>query len=261
VRRLENILTSTRVSYLINLDRRPDRWQEFVDKSSELDLPISRFSAVDGLEISKTDLRLPSSVAACWMSHQAVAREMLASGAEHCLVLEDDIELNHASILGLTNLWKMSFQNIDLLQVGFCVNHHRLSNRVVHYRQSRLVELMHRSKLLNLDFTRRILKFIYGYEFRTLNQLNQPVAVMTFELGTHAYIMSSKFAHAILSFNFPVYLPADLALMELTKTDKYNVFRLNRSLINQSDSPSSISNASTNTFEKEIARLISSWIS
>ena len=82
---------------------------------------------------------------------------------------------------------------------------------------------------------------------------------MTFELGTHAYIMSSKFAHAVLSFNYPVYLPADLAMMELTKTKKYNVFRLNRSLIDQSDSPSSISNASSNVLEKEIARLTSSW--
>jgi GR25 family glycosyltransferase involved in LPS biosynthesis len=252
-------LTSRKVAHLINLDRRPDRWLEFVGKSKELELPISRFSAVDGLEISKSELRLPASVAACWMSHQAVAREFLETGADYCLVLEDDIDLNHNSIAGLKDLWEKSLQNIDLLQIGFCVSHDRLSNRVVHSTQYRIVELLHQFRLLKLTTFRRILKSVYGYEFLTLNQLNQPVAVMTFELGTHAYIMSSKFAHAILSFNFPVYLPADLAMMELTKTHKYRVFRLNKSLINQSDSPSSISNASSNALENEIARLVSSW--
>ena len=252
-------MTSRKVAHLINLDRRPDRWLEFVGKSKELELPISRFSAVDGLEISKSELRLPPSVAACWMSHQAVAREFLETGADYCLVLEDDIDLNHKSIAGLKELWEKSLQNIDLLQIGFCVSHDRLSNRVVHSIQYRIVELLHQSRLLKLATFRRILKSVYGYEFFTLNQLNQPVAVLTFELGTHAYIMSSKFAHAILSFNFPVYLPADLAMMELTKTHNYKVFRLNKSLINQSDSPSSISNASSNALEYEIARLISSW--
>ncbi len=252
-------MTSRVVAYLINLDRRPDRWNEFVGKSKELELPISRFSAVDGLEISKSELRLPPSVAACWMSHQAIAKEFLESGSEYCLVLEDDIDLNHRSITGLKNLWEKSIQNIDLLQIGFCVSHDQLSNRVRHSTQYRLVQLLYRFRLLKLTPFRRILKLIYGYEFRTLNQINQPVAVMTFELGTHAYIMSSKFAHAILSFNYPVYLPADLAMIELTKTNNYNVFRLNKSLIDQSDSPSSISNASSNVLEKEIARLTSSW--
>jgi len=252
-------LTSIKVARLINLDRRPDRWDEFVGKSKELELPILRFPAVDGLEILKSELRLPPSVAACWMSHQAVAREFLETGADYCLILEDDIDLNHKSIAGLKDLWGKGLQNIDLLQIGFCVSHNRLANRVVHSTQYRIVDLLHQFRLLKFTTFRRILKSVYGYEFLILNQINQPVAVMTFELGTHAYIMSSKFAHAILSFNFPVYLPADLAMMELTKTHKYRVLRLNKSLINQSDSPSSISNASSNALEYEIAGLISSW--
>jgi GR25 family glycosyltransferase involved in LPS biosynthesis len=254
---VERILTPRIVAYLINLDRRPDRWNEFLAKSRSLELPISRFSAVDGHEISKSELRLPPAVAACWMSHQAVAEEFLDSGAEYCLVLEDDIDLNHKSIARLKNLWEKSLQDIDLLQIGFCVSHDRLSNRIRHSTQYRLVGLLYRFGLLRFTYFRRILRFIYGYEFCSLKQINQPVAAMTFELGTHAYIMSSKFAHAMLAFNYPVYLPADLAMMELTKTHEYNVFRLNRSLINQSDSPSSISNASANSLEKEISRLTS----
>jgi GR25 family glycosyltransferase involved in LPS biosynthesis len=252
---MERILTSRKVAYLINLDRRSDRWQDFARKLSELDLPISRFSAVDGLEILKTELRLPSSVAACWMSHQAVAREFIKSGAEHCLVLEDDVDLSHESISGLKNLWQWNLHGIDLLQIGFCASQNKLSNRSIYGRQFRLVDLLYRSKLLNTKFFQLVLKLIYGYGFRGLKQLSLPVAVMTFELGTHAYIMSAKFADAVQSFNHPVYLPADLAMMELTKTGHFNVFRLSKSLINQSDSPSSISNASLNALENEIAQL------
>jgi glycosyl transferase family 25 len=95
------------VAYLINLDRRPDRWNEFVKKSTGLGLPITRLAAVDGLLLSQEELKLPMPVAACWMSHQMVAEEFLNSGAEHCLVLEDDIDLDAKAILGLQNLWQM----------------------------------------------------------------------------------------------------------------------------------------------------------
>jgi GR25 family glycosyltransferase involved in LPS biosynthesis len=247
------------VAYLINLDRRPDRWEEFVKKSTGLHLPIKRLTAVDGLSLSQDELKLPMPVAACWMSHQLVAREFLQSGAEHCLVLEDDIDLDSKAILGLENLWQKELKDIDLLQIGFCVSHDRLSNRIKYSTQRRLVKLLFHSKLLRLKVSRRFLESIYGYEFCVQSYLRQPVAMQTFELGTHAYVMSSKFAKAILSFNSPVYLPADLAIIELAKTQQYSVFRLNESLINQSDSPSSISNASSNALENEIARLSSSW--
>jgi GR25 family glycosyltransferase involved in LPS biosynthesis len=191
------------------------------------------------------------------MSHQAVAEEFLNTGAEYCLVLEDDIDLNDKSVAGLKNLWEKSLKDIDLLQIGFCVSHNRLSNRIVHSTQYSLVELLYRFGLLKFSIFRNVLRLTYGYEFCDLRQIKQPVAAMTFELGTHAYIMSSKFAQAMCAFNHPVYLPADLAMMELTKTHQYKVFRLNRSLIDQSDSPSSISNASANTLEKKISQHIS----
>jgi GR25 family glycosyltransferase involved in LPS biosynthesis len=247
------------VAYLINLDRRPDRWDKFVEKSTGLNLPITRLAAVDGLLLPQDKLKLPMPVAACWMSHQLVAKQFLQSGAEYCLVLEDDIDLDRKAILRLENLCQKEFKDLDLLQIGFCVSHDRLSNRVRYSTQCRLVKLMFHSKLLRLKVSRRFLESIYGYEFCVQKSLGQPVAMQTFELGTHAYVMSSKFAKAILSFNNPVYLPADLALMELAKTEKYSVFRLIESLINQNDSPSSISNASSNSLENEIAQLSSSW--
>ena len=241
-----------KVAYLINLDRRPDRWNEFVEKSSMLDIPILRFSAVEGLDLLENELRLPPPVAACWISHQEVAREFLRSKAEHCLVLEDDVDLDQDTISRLENLWEKNLVDIDLLQIGFCVHHNRLANRILYSIQYCIVNFLNRLRLLNLLVFRRILKSFYGYEFQRISCLAQPVAVMTFELGTHAYVMSRNFANTVVSFNNPVYLPADLAMIELVKTNDFRAFRLNKSLVSQNDSPSAISNASSNTLEKEI---------
>ncbi len=249
------------IAFLINLDRRPDRWNEFVNNSSGLSFPINKYSAVDGLLLPQDQLKIPMPVAACWMSHQGVAKSFLDSGADYCLVLEDDISLDAKAKRGLEDLCQKDLRGIDLLQIGFCVSHDRLSNRVRYSTQHYFIGWLYRSKLLRIRALRQFAKFMYGYEFQEQGNLNRPVAVQTFELGTHAYIVSRTFAEAILSFNNPVYLPADLAIMELVETKGFNALRLSKSLINQSDSPSSISNASSNALENEIARHSRSWSS
>lgn len=243
------------ITFLINLDKRTDRWTDFLKNSSELHFPTLRFSAVTAESLSLSELRLPSTVAACWKSHQGVAKAFLESDAEHCLVLEDDVHLTHAAIEALNQIWEKSFQGIDLFQVGFCVHNNRLSNRSSYRLQSRLIGLVRSFRMLNFSLTRKILSAFYGYEFLFHEQISQTVAQNTFELGTHAYVMSRNFAEAIVEFNDPVYLPADLALMELANTKKFNSLRLVTSLVDQTDSPSSIANASTNSLEKEILRI------
>ncbi len=243
------------ITFLINLDKRTDRWTDFLKNSSELHFPTLRFSAVTAESLGLSELRLPSTVAACWKSHQGVAKAFLESDAEHCLVLEDDVHLTQAAIEALNQIWEKSFQGIDLFQVGFCVHNNRLSNRSSYRLQSRLIGLVRSFRMLNFSLTRKFLSAFYGYEFFFHEQLSQTVAQNTFELGTHAYVMSRNFAEAIVEFNDPVYLPADLALMELANTKKFNSLRLVTSLVGQTDSPSSIANASTNPLEKEILRI------
>ena len=243
-----------KVAFLINLDRRPDRWDEFTKKSSALEIPIERFSAVDGQALAESELRSPASIAACWMSHQEVARKFLESGAEYCLVLEDDLALTQGTIGALNELWNSDFQDLDLLQIGFCVSHNRLSNRVVYKRQIGVTVFLRNLRLLQIPLTRQALKSAYGYKIRYLENIQLIVAENSFELGTHAYLISRKFAKTMISFNLPVYLPADLAMMEIVKTAKFQSFRLIQSLIDQSESPSSISNASANSLEAKISK-------
>jgi GR25 family glycosyltransferase involved in LPS biosynthesis len=249
-------VSELKVAFLINLDRRPDRWLEFNHISSALEIPIKRFSAVDGQDLSKFELRTPPPVAACWMSHQDVAQKFLESEAEYCLVLEDDLALTNESINALNQLWKMKFQDFDLLQVGFCVSNNRLSNRVVYSRQRHVVNILRKFNLLSAPLTQRLLKNTYGYKISCLQKMNLSVAENTFELGTHAYLISRRFAEMMVSFNRPVYLPADLAMMEIVGTGEFLSFRLLRSLIAQSESPSSISNASANSLEMKISEML-----
>lgn len=249
-------MSELKVAYLINLDRRPDRWLEFNQSSTVLEIPIERFSAVDGHNLSKSELRTPSPVAACWMSHQEVAQKFLESEAEYCLVLEDDLALTKDSISALNQLWKKNFHDFDLLQIGFCVSNNQLSNRVSYNRQRHIVNILWRFKFLSAPLTQRLLKNIYGYKIIYLKKMNLPVAVNTFELGTHAYLISRRFAEMVVSFNRPVYLPADLAMMEIVKTGEFQSFRLLQSLIDQSTSPSSISNASANSLEMKISDML-----
>ncbi len=92
--------------YLINLDRAPDRLALMEAMLSDLSLPFERVSAIDGksLQFPTADFcersytmrhgrRRNQAEVGCYLSHIACAHKLLASSAEHALVLEDDAVL------------------------------------------------------------------------------------------------------------------------------------------------------------------------
>lgn len=252
---MPGVVTGHHLAYLINLERRPDRWTDFCAVSANLKFQVERFSAVDGNKLTHDELRLPAPVAACWMSHQEVAKILLETSSSHCLVLEDDVKLSTEGIDSLNRIMDSDLTGIDLLQVGFCVHNNKLADRTRYRLQVNLVKGLYLTHNLKMGFIIRILKRVYGTEFIMLNQISLLAAKNSFELGTHAYIFSRKFALALTEFNSPAYLPADLALIELAQTGKFASFRLLANVLSQSDSPSSIQNASRNPLESEIASL------
>ncbi|WP_306752305.1 glycosyltransferase family 25 protein [Paracoccus actinidiae] len=90
--------------YLINLDRAQERLQRMEAKCAAVGLFFERVSAVDGATLTfpcpEFDARgykylhgrrvIPAEVG-CYLSHVECARRLLASDAEHALVLEDDV--------------------------------------------------------------------------------------------------------------------------------------------------------------------------
>ena len=241
-----------KISFLINLDKRPDRWNNFIENSANLKIPVEKFSAVDAENLDAKSLKLPSPVVACWTSHQEVARTFLSSSAKYCLVLEDDISLTTESASKLNKLWKCDLEGVDLLQVGFCIHANRLANRANYKVQRSIVRILSLLGFLDLKVIQKSMSKIYGYDFSKLKSADLIVANFTFELGTHAYLISRKFAEVMLQFNTPVYLPADLAIMELAQSGHFNSFRLLESLVGQTDSPSSIPTAAHNVLEADI---------
>lgn len=250
-----------KISYLINLDERPDRWDQFGESSFTLAFPVERFSAVKANSIDSQTSRLPPPVEACWRSHQGIAKLLLESSATHCLILEDDVLLNQKSLKELNKAWSYDYKGIDILQIGFCVHSNRLANRSSYSNQRRLVNLLSKIGLLKCRSARKFLKRLYGYEFTKLAKDEVLVATFTFELGTHAYMISRKFAEGMLEFNSPTYLPADLALMELAQSGHFASFRLLESLVAQSNSPSSISNVHSALMTQEYLKSDNSDVS
>ncbi|MFM1951240.1 MAG: hypothetical protein RJA33_34 [Actinomycetota bacterium] len=241
-------------AYFINLDQRPDRLEAITLNSHILAIPLTRVSAVDAETIDKTKCTVPAAVAACWESHQKVARIFLESDEEHYLVFEDDVDLNSRTIESINKLCVSELDSIDLLQLGFCIHSNRLSNRVRYALQKNLVKSFGFFRILDTYLVKALLQRLYGNQFKFIPELDQYVALATFELGSHAYIASRRFAEFILKFNTPVMIPADLALMEMSRVPEFQSFRLVVNLVEQSDSQSSISNAANNVLENKLNR-------
>ena len=91
-------------TYVLNLDRRPDRWEKFVVKAQTIEfLNYERFSAVDGSKLQSTqqlqrifdgnDYNMKVGAVGCAMSHFKMYTELIYSDKDAYVILEDDIEI------------------------------------------------------------------------------------------------------------------------------------------------------------------------
>lgn len=91
--------------YVINLDRRPNRWAAMSAQLERLDIEAERIAAVDGRLIARQDAWeaetngnatcriLTPAEEGCLLSHGKAMSAFLGTGASHALILEDDVEL------------------------------------------------------------------------------------------------------------------------------------------------------------------------
>jgi glycosyl transferase, family 25 len=92
-------------TFLINLDRSPERLAAMASQLDALHMPFTRIAAVDGCKVGPDErvdahrYRLrhgrqvrPAEVG-CYLSHLAAMHAFLASDASHALILEDDATL------------------------------------------------------------------------------------------------------------------------------------------------------------------------
>jgi len=86
---------------VINLDRRPDRWEKF--QKNRIGFNYTRFSAVDGNKLKPNeqlsrifdgnDYKMRTGMVGCAMSHISILVDLINGDSEFNIVLEDDIEI------------------------------------------------------------------------------------------------------------------------------------------------------------------------
>ena len=82
--------------FVINLDRRPDRWEAMSAQLDRLGLAATRIPAIDKHKLRIDDPaldRLPKGPVACLHSHYRAVDTFLDTDASAALIMEDDVEI------------------------------------------------------------------------------------------------------------------------------------------------------------------------
>lgn len=94
--------TSKVKTFVLNLDRRPDRWKQFTEQVEPKFLNYNRFSAVDGSKLipnkqlqrifEGNDYSMRSGMVGCAMSHIKMYIDLLHSDVDALCIFEDDVK-------------------------------------------------------------------------------------------------------------------------------------------------------------------------
>ena len=147
------------VTYVLNLDRRIDRWDNFLKINDEevSFLNYKRFSALDGILVKSTtqlqrifnnnDYNMKVGMVGCLMSHVKMYIELINSVYDILCILEDDIEVTpdfHSKFSSVLN--QADKTDWDLIYLG----HHlkNLSEKEYSYNKN-TIPTIHKSNVFN----------------------------------------------------------------------------------------------------------------
>lgn len=117
--------------YYINLNRRPDRNTDMINKLNTINHKYQRFDAIDGqtLELSdnllhlfrNNDFNYKRGVLGAALSHYSLWKLLLTSELDYTLILEDDVTFYHDNFSDILNDISQLLEpnNIKLLLLGY----------------------------------------------------------------------------------------------------------------------------------------------
>lgn len=116
-------------TYVINLEKRPDRLKYISEQLDQLGLEYERVEAVDGSSLERPyplfnekrflldqKKHVVSGEIGCALSHREIWKKIVANNESHALILEDDIEVNSdiKKLLGdINSIEKFDFLNVS----------------------------------------------------------------------------------------------------------------------------------------------------
>jgi hypothetical protein len=175
-------------------------------------------------------------VAATWKSHQLAMEKFLESSDEYGVIMEDDFLLSNS--WETNRVSRVVALKPDFFQFGYLVTSpiDKIELAIANSFDLFL-------KLLNrmCSFSPRINKS-FGARLLVSEQSGVPWDFVANDIraGGHAYLVSRKFAEASKFMNTPAFTSADGVFMSLGDVRSFRMYRGRKSLITQSNSPSSV---------------------
>ena len=223
--------------YVINLEKRTDRWKSSINESVKHNLELTRVDAIvaDSIDVSEC-IYMPAGVVATWKSHQAAFREFLSTSDPFCLILEDDFVIPRMT-LNFSIALREGYTGFDFIQVGFLI-----TSRIEYFdfKFQNIFDIF--KKILSLNFFPLSKIKYFANKLTVSEQKNVPFHLVLNDIraGGHGYIISRRFAEAGLEMNKPVFFSTDGVFMALGKSRNFKMARFRKSLINQTNSPTSV---------------------
>jgi glycosyl transferase family 25 len=104
--------------YCINLDRRPDRWEECQIIFKKMNINVERFSACDGQLIDTRYGKVYNGELGGTISHTRLVKKIIDEKYDRVLVLEDDVEFNDNFLLKTEEVLNELPEKWDILFFG-----------------------------------------------------------------------------------------------------------------------------------------------
>ena len=219
--------------FVINLADRVDRWQDCMAQGHKVKFPLKRVEAVKPQEVESV-IFTTANIAACWESHRKAMLQLIESGDEFALILEDDFFIPDRALN--FDLEEFKIQGLDFLQLGFLKTTWRETIYItVENIYDRFVRLYGRieSIFFRSSASRKLL-------VRERAGLGSKFVFADVRPGAHAYIINRQGALYFTQLNNPIFLSTDDLYMATAPMRGIRMARLRKSVVSQSGSASSI---------------------
>jgi len=201
-------------TYILNLDRREDRWEQFKKRATLLTpFNYERFSAIEGAKLKSTaqlqrifdgnDYNMRVGIVGCALSHIKMYIELLNSEYDAFCILEDDIEFAPEFDKKLLHIYnQVKIMKWDILYLG----HHL-------YNQYLTEDVYNKEKMPTLEKWDRV------------KSLSKSMG------GTGGYLISKQGARKLLEFINKTGMTNGIDTVQQKSADDLNIFYSNPHLI------------------------------